>query len=282
MRAVSFSINGSSVYCPVLRCAIRVASSCKRRVDQAVERIAEEPALAVRVVAARHGLHASALQRHGVEASRDGQVVAQHDRVAALLGGPPPDPLAPDPVAAERLPQREVVVGQVVLGEEVDLERDPRDLAQVAVGRLPGLLDVVAPVFVGDVLVREPLGRLGEVSFETLLQDGLELREHVRRRYGVVMGSLLVEHGSSSRLSCAVVGGDPLIATEGWSRSSPDTFRRFPLAYGTAQGITVKASIEVWVPRATGRARPRTTMRSSCMPSGSPPIVRAAAAGAAA
>ena len=96
-----------------------------------------------------------------------------------LFCGPAADPFAPHPVPAERLPEGEVVVGQVVLGEEVDLERDPRDLAQVAVRDLPRLLDVVASHLVRHVLVREPFRRLGEVAFEPALQGGFEFAEQV-------------------------------------------------------------------------------------------------------
>src|SRR4029450_2948101 len=50
------------------------------------------------------------------------QIVAEHDRLAALLGGPSVRPGPPGPVAAEAGQQLVVVAGQVVLGEQVDLE----------------------------------------------------------------------------------------------------------------------------------------------------------------
>ena len=151
------------------------------RVHQAVERVRERPAV-VRVVAAAHGLHPAALERDGIHAAGDREVVAQHDGVPALLGRPPARPLAPRAVLAERVPQREVVVGEVVLRQQVDLERGARDGAEIAVGLLPRLLDVVAPDLVGDELVREPLRRPRQVRLEASPNRGLELLQEVLRR----------------------------------------------------------------------------------------------------
>jgi hypothetical protein len=148
------------------------------RVHEPVERVGERAAV-VRVVPPAHRLHPPALERDGVHAAGHGEVVAEHDGVAALLGRPPARPLAPRAVLAERIPEREVVVGEVVLREEVDLERGPRDGAELAVGLLPRLLDVVATHLVGDVLVGEPFGRPGQMGLEAEPDDGLELLQEV-------------------------------------------------------------------------------------------------------
>jgi hypothetical protein len=69
------------------------------------------------------GGHRSAFQGDGVDVAGDQQIVAEHDRVAALLGGGPSvRPGPPGPVTAEAGQQLVVVAGQVVLGEQVDLE----------------------------------------------------------------------------------------------------------------------------------------------------------------
>src|SRR4029453_18908376 len=178
-----------------------------------------EPAAAAgasRVVAARDLIHASALEHHRVEAARDGQVVAQHDRMAALLGRPPAGPFSPDAAPAEDLPERQVVIGQVVLGEQVHLERRARDDPERAVGLLPRLVHVVAADLVGDVFVREPFGGGGQVSFEAAEHGRLEEREHLggRGRFGMCVR----EHSSLQRQAFSRVFGAERARPWVWGR----------------------------------------------------------------
>ena len=135
-------------------------------------------------VAARHVLHALALERDRVDRPRRHQVVADGDRVAALLGRPAARPRAPGALAAEHAPQGEVVGGQVVLGEQVELERDARRRAEARVALLPRLVDVAAPALPGDVLVGEPLLGGGEMAVEQPAHHGLQGRERSRGRGG--------------------------------------------------------------------------------------------------
>ena len=120
----------------------------------------------------------------GIAAARHGEVVADHDRVTAFLRGPAADPLAPRLLLAERPPQRQVVVGQVVLGEQVDLERRLRDVGQPRVVGLPWLLHEVPALFVRDVVVREPFVGGTDMPIEGLLDQRHELMEHDFVRYG--------------------------------------------------------------------------------------------------
>ena len=90
----------------------------QRRVDERVGHRAELGRLTGRDLA-----HAFALERDRVDRAGDGQVVADHDRVAALFRRPPPHPLAPRAVGAEAAERRRVV-REVVLGEEVHHQRD--------------------------------------------------------------------------------------------------------------------------------------------------------------
>src|SRR5690606_34021828 len=86
-------------------------------VDEAVVR-----AVGLGDLAAAHLGHAGPLQLDGVHGARDREVVAQHDRVAALLGGPAAAPLAPGGVTSEQGLDRAEVVRQVVLGQQVHEE----------------------------------------------------------------------------------------------------------------------------------------------------------------
>ena len=102
--------------------------------------------------------HPAALERDRVEVAGHRQVVAQDDRVAALLGGPAADPVDPRAIAGPEHPVDEPVVrGQVVLGQEVDLERGLGDAGQAGLIGRPRLLVEVAPEPVRDVVVGEPL-----------------------------------------------------------------------------------------------------------------------------
>ena len=171
-RAQSFSAVGSSVRAPVFRCEIRVASSW---IVVNTTPSSGPCSANCRVPAAERLIHAALLERLRVHASRHREEVADHDRVTALLGRPPPDPLAPRLLVTERPPQGQVVVGKVVLREQVHLERRLRHVRQARVRRLPRLLDEVAPLLVGHVVVRHPRDGGGHVPVEGLLDRGHQL-----------------------------------------------------------------------------------------------------------
>ena len=183
--------------------------------------------------------------------------------MAALLGGPPPDPLAPAPVVAERLPQGEVVVGQVVLGEEVDLERGPRDLAQLDCRSAPRArrCSCVPPRTArtragttpspGRGVESRPFCSAGSSSVS--MSTGDTAVSCVRR-----WSSMVPPVGSRTPWFGAIRGRDRRLESHVAEQRSGAS----PPVYVTGQGITVKASIDVWVPRAAGRASPSTTMRS--------------------
>ena len=92
--------------------------------------------MVARIEARRHVGHPGPLQRDRVDRAGDEQVVADRDAVPALLGGPAVHPGAPGAVAAEERGDLVVVAGQVVLGEQVDDQRGPRD---VGTSRLLGV-----------------------------------------------------------------------------------------------------------------------------------------------
>ncbi len=85
-------------------------------------------------------------------------------------------------MTAERGPDAEVVVGQVVLGEQVHFQRDLRDVGQATVRWLPGMFEVVAALLVRDELVREPLGHRVDMPVETARDDRFQLVEQGIRR----------------------------------------------------------------------------------------------------
>ena len=104
--------------------------------------------------------HPAALQQRRIEVAGDRQVVPEHDRVATLLRGPAADPVDPCAIApAEHAVDQPVVAGQVVLGQQADLERDLGDARQPGLVGRPGLLVEVPPQAIGDELVGEPLLR---------------------------------------------------------------------------------------------------------------------------
>ena len=116
-----------------------------------------------RLVALGHVRHPEPLELDRVDHPLDHHVVAHHDRVPALLGGPAVHPLAPGGVAAEDHGDLVVVARQVVLGEQVDDQRRPRHVRDVGVVRRPRVAlhqaVEVAAVAPRDVVVREPLLR---------------------------------------------------------------------------------------------------------------------------
>ena len=152
----------------------------ERDVDHAVfdgRRVGDLPALDLG--------HACPFQRDGIDRAGHREVVAQHDGVATLLGGPAPDPRAPGAVGPEAIRDLRRVVGEVVLGEEVHEQgaadgRVERDL--VFVPRLAGR--EVPAARPRHELVREPLLGAGQVALEQALGDrgevGHESRAGVR------------------------------------------------------------------------------------------------------
>ena len=186
--------------------------------------------------------HPAALEDDRVDVAGDRQVVAQDDRVATLLGGPPADPVDPRPVAPAEHPVDEPVVrGQVVLGQEVDLEGRLGDAGQPRLVGRPGLLVEVAPEPVRDVVVGEPLlGDLGVAVVEAA-RLGLELDEQGLLVVGAEgVGRALAsdapragcrragEVGSSAIVESSVVGGPRDKTTNGRSpiRPGPKHSRR--------------------------------------------------------
>ena len=145
------------------------------------------------VVALLELRHPAALELDRVDVAGHGQVVAQDDRVASLLGGPAAHPVDPRAVALAEHPVDEPVVArQVVLGQEPDLERRLRDARQPRLVRRPGLLVEVPSQPVRDVVVREPLLGDLEVALEEPAGLGLELDEQL----AIEVGDDGVGHGS--------------------------------------------------------------------------------------
>ncbi len=109
--------------------------------------------------------HPGPLEAYGIDRAGDGQVVANHDGVTALLGCPPPGPHPPGLVGAEHPLNVAEVVREVVLGEQVHEQgarygRTERGTGEVGVALVPRISghEVAAPA-VGDQLVGEPLFR---------------------------------------------------------------------------------------------------------------------------
>src|SRR5207247_8231335 len=73
-----------------------------------------------------------------------------------------------------------VVWGQVVSGEQVHLEGRLRDAGEPGLVRRPGLLVVVAPQAVWNVVVREPLLRHADVAIQQTRDRRLDLGEERR------------------------------------------------------------------------------------------------------
>jgi hypothetical protein len=89
-----------------------------------------------------------------------------------------------------------VVAGQVVLGEEVDLEGGLGDPGQPRLIRGPGLGVEVAAQTPGHVLVGHPLLRHGQMPVQQLLGDRLQLGEQVMVGMAIRHAGLPRELGS--------------------------------------------------------------------------------------
>ncbi len=121
----------------------------------------------------------------------------------ALLRGPAAHPAAPGAVVAERAVDLAVVAGQVVLGEQVELQRGPRDRRQGGLLERPLLAvgaDEVLALAPGDVLVRHPVLGGRQVPVEVLRDGRLELDEE--------LGGVECSHGGSSQ-GRALAGPSP-------------------------------------------------------------------------
>src|SRR4029450_12945318 len=118
----------------------------------------------------------SAFQGDRVDVAGDQQIVAEHDCVAALFGGPAVRPGPPGPVAAEAGQQLVVVAGQVVLGEEVDLEGGPGHAGEPRLVRGPGLGGEVAAQPPGDVRVGHTAFGHGQMPVKQPLATGSNSR----------------------------------------------------------------------------------------------------------
>ena len=129
---------------------------------------------------ARHLGHPAPLQLHGVQGPGHGEVVADDDRVALLLGRPPADPLPPH-AGAEDVVDRVEVVGQVVLGQEVDEQGVPHGVGHGELGRVPRLVRLeVAASAPGHVKVGEPLLGRADVALHELLRRRHELVDEAK------------------------------------------------------------------------------------------------------
>ncbi len=113
-----------------------------------------------------------------IDFAGDHQIVAQRDGVQVLLGGPAADPAAPLFRKDEAEHELPVVAGEVVLGDQQDLEGVCDGLGQRYLRRIP-----VAPAEEGEVLtlferhevVGEPQVFGVDVATQLLLHDRLEL-----------------------------------------------------------------------------------------------------------
>src|SRR5690606_36571714 len=84
------------------------------------------------------------------------QVRPDGDGVLGLLGGPEVVPLLPHRALREVPLEDQVVVGEVVLGEQVQDERRAGPLVDRRLGLLPGLLHEAAAFLPGNELVEVP------------------------------------------------------------------------------------------------------------------------------
>ena len=149
--------------------------------------------------------HPAALEGDRVDVPGDREVVAEDDRVTTLLGRPAADPVDPGAVALAEHPVDEAVVaGQVVLGQQADLERGLGDPGQARLVGRPWLLVEVAPEPVRDEVVGEPL--LGDLRVPVVEAGGLGL-ELVEQRAVVVAGDGRRE--GEAGWNCRAWGGGP-------------------------------------------------------------------------
>ena len=125
----------------------------------------------------------------------------------ALLRGPAADPVDPRAIALAEHPVDEPVVrGQVVLGQEADLERRLGDARQARLVGRPGLLVEVTAEAVRDEVVGEPLLRDLGVTVVQAAGLRLELLEqgHVHGQGPLVVWfGRTVDRGHGAPRDCA-------------------------------------------------------------------------------
>ena len=121
--------------------------------------------------------HPPPLEGHRVNGPGDRQVVTNNDRVPALFRRPAPVPLPPRTAREDGIDVGEVV-GQIVLGQQVDEQRTPRRRRpRLTLGGwrpLPAGLEV-PPQRPRDKLVGEPLLGGRKVAFEQLASHRFKL-----------------------------------------------------------------------------------------------------------
>ena len=112
-------------------------------------------------------VHAGPLELAGIEQPGDHQVVADGDRVPALLGGPPAGPGAPGAVGAEHPVDGGEVVREVVLGQQVHEQGAAHGVGHRVLVGIPRLGRIeVATLAPRHDLVGEPLLAGREVAVE--------------------------------------------------------------------------------------------------------------------
>ena len=130
------------------------------------------------VIADLHDLHPCPLEPDRVHPAGDQQVVTNAVRVPALLRRPAMHPGAPGALAAKDSLDLPVIAREVVLRQQVDLERRTRDRRQrrlLAGPCVAAEVSEVATLAPRHVLVRHPFLRRSQVPVEVGLYNWLEL-----------------------------------------------------------------------------------------------------------
>src|SRR5262245_2488684 len=107
------------------------------------------------------------------------EIVSDRYRVSGLLGGPPPDPAAPGAEPRDDVPEDEVEGEEVVLGEEVQLERRAGRRGQRRVRGAPWLVGEAPAALPRNVVVREPFSGCCEVPVEETVDEGLDCDQRI-------------------------------------------------------------------------------------------------------
>ena len=123
------------------------------------------------------------VELYGVDAARHHQIIADHRRMAHLLGRPPAQPHPPRVVEIDVFGDHPVVGGQIVLGEQQTDQCRPRGVGQCRLGGIPVVAaegGEVEPAVPGHVVVRIPV--LGHLHVP--LQLGLAHRKELAQQVG--------------------------------------------------------------------------------------------------
>ncbi|MBI3257002.1 MAG: nucleoside monophosphate kinase [Actinobacteria bacterium] len=148
-----------------------------RDVDEPVRRVVE-----LRNLTGAHLMHAAPLESDGVDASGDQQVVTHDDGVTTLFCGPTLRPGAPRMIVTEGVPNGAEVMGQIVLGQQVDEQGTAHGLIHRGiVGRpvLPRL--IVTTLAPRNHLMRKPFLGIEDVALQQALGHGSQFEKQVRR-----------------------------------------------------------------------------------------------------